>query len=411
MEVLNKVKKLLYMSEGDTENLLNFSGTPYYLRNAIRNEASKYGFLFHEIKTEYIINIEDIWKLAKQVIENDHNVSCDTYVTGIYSDFYPNFEIINKIKNSNTYIDVLAAVKHYDKCVKEHVNKIIKDIYQEGDCILLLNPYIPHFSIDVKYFLYLDTSLYEFYFLRKNGFLSFIKDKQILNYYYLFEKKSIENAEGIFTFSNACKEQLKKHYTIPKTHVVYAGVNFESNNIEIKKRNNEAEIRFLFIGRDFELKGGNLVYNAFQKLKLKNSELTIVTNDSVAKTLQGNKRIHIYGIQNKETIKNLYMNHQVLVFPTRIDAFGLVCCEAMLFGLLVIGSNYFAVPEILGTNNSEFIIKNNCQEDIETVMLNVYNNYSNYLELIEENKRRAKFLFNWHTVSIKILEIMSGLKL
>ena len=159
------------------------------------------------------------------------------------------------------------------------------------------------------------------------------------------------------------------------------------------------------------MKGGNEVLEAFLKLNIPKVKLTIITSDFDAERLKKNlnKNVQVFGIQNKEKMIELYLSHQVLVFPTKIDAFGLVCCEAMLCGMLVIGSDYFAVPEILGEENRKFVVKKDNKNYLVEIMRYCCTNYTKLSKTIEANKKRAEKLFDWNVVAMKMFETMSEL--
>ena len=217
------MKKIIYLPEGDYEDFMNYSGTPLYFGEALKYLAMKKNMDFIVISTKEIINTEDVWRIAQKKIEN--NMFPNEYLSKINYDFTPNCILLDKIEKASNYKDILNAVKNYDEVVSNYVNKKIFEKYVPGDFVISLNPYNPIFSIDIPNCLYLDTSLYEFYFIREKGFLSFLKDEDVLNYYYLLEKQAVEKATVVFTFSKACEKQLKELYPNIKTSVVYAGVN------------------------------------------------------------------------------------------------------------------------------------------------------------------------------------------
>lgn len=400
------LKKLFYLPEGNMKDPLNYSGTPFYLGLNLQKEAKKNNIEFIQIDMDFIINVEDIWNFANKMLSKIENDTFRIVLTPVQKMFLPNHILIEGIKKSNSYEEVLNVVKIYDYQVSEYVTSLLLKEYQEGDYILSLNPYNPLFKRTFKYFLYLDTSLFDFYFINRNGFLSFIDNDKVHGYYYSLEKEAVENAQAIYTFSLACKKQLSQLYSTPLTKVVYAGINLKKVSETYISRSSDC-FSFLFIGRDFELKGGNLVLEAFQNLNITNTKLTIITNNETAKSLisKNNERINILGIQSKENVLQLYKKHHVLLFPTNIDAFGLVCCEAMYFGLIVIGTNYFAVPEIIGTEDSNLLIKYDAN-DLKRAMEYTYSEYDNLTELIMNNRKKAVELFNWETVCNKIIKGM-----
>ncbi len=105
---------------------------------------------------------------------------------------------------------------------------------------------------------------------------------------------------------------------------------------------------FLFMGNDFERKGGHTLLNAWRELKLQNAVLRIATglNTPVLELPPGVELIR--GVQPQtEEWRSLWRNADVFVLPTLSEAFGIVFQEAAAAGLPVIGTRINAIPEIV----------------------------------------------------------------
>lgn len=126
---------------------------------------------------------------------------------------------------------------------------------------------------------------------------------------------------------------------------------------QVVRRQKTTNIKLLFVGSLFHVKGGKETILAFEKLSQEsaNISLTIISDQkSVGKEwmnkIMNNPRIKfIHSKINREEMWKLYNLHQILLHPTTYDSYGLVLLEAIRIGIPVISTNIYAIPEIIGT--------------------------------------------------------------
>ncbi len=121
--------------------------------------------------------------------------------------------------------------------------------------------------------------------------------------------------------------------------------------------------RFLFVGTQFEIKGGAALLNAFQKVyqRVPDARLDIVTHlppkyEALAARCPG---IHIHPARfSREEIHNRFMcNADVLVLPTYVESFGMVCLEALAYGMAVVASDVYALSEMVSNDRNGNLLK------------------------------------------------------
>src|SRR5690606_12176833 len=108
----------------------------------------------------------------------------------------------------------------------------------------------------------------------------------------------------------------------------------------------------LFIGRQFERKGGDLLLRAFARVRraLPEAELLIIGPAEIPGDHAG---VTSLGFVSKdrpggwEAIAEAYRRADVFCLPTRFEPFGIVFVEAMHFGVPCVGPDAWAVPEII----------------------------------------------------------------
>jgi glycosyltransferase involved in cell wall biosynthesis len=102
--------------------------------------------------------------------------------------------------------------------------------------------------------------------------------------------------------------------------------------------------RVLFVGAEFDRKGGDLLLRAFESLS-SNAELRIVTKSAV--TPSDRVRV-INDLQpNDERLVELFRTSDVFVLPSLAETFGIAAVEASAAGLPVIASNVGGLCDIV----------------------------------------------------------------
>ena len=258
-----------------------------------------------------------------------------------------------------------------------------------------------------------------------------------------------ENFKKLVFWSKAGKETLftygkiKDHKLISKADVVYPAIRKVPKDL-IHFRD-KADVNILFSG-DFFRKGGVNAIDAFErvqrihpKIKLKlccDLNIDFNTNNIQLKNIylrkiKNNPQINYGRISREEMINKVLPSTDIYLIPTYIEAFGFAILEAMAYGIPVITTNHFAIPEMVKHNINGFLIdtkKFKCDELFKGYFVNkIPADFNNYLtdsvfeclcQLIESVKLRkqlglngldiAKTGFSFETRNKKMLEIYSS---
>ncbi len=151
--------------------------------------------------------------------------------------------------------------------------------------------------------------------------------------------------------------------------------------IDVKKERIEHNgINILFIGRDFYRKGGDIVLKVFSKLAKDFNEIKLiyigVLPPSIRKAVMSNRRIIYYSNPlDSELYGKIFPASDILLLPTRYDAYALTIIEAMSYGIPVVASSINSIGEVVSHGTNGFITKYD---------------YDKYLGLLLENRRLWK---------------------
>jgi glycosyltransferase involved in cell wall biosynthesis len=168
-------------------------------------------------------------------------------------------------------------------------------------------------------------------------------------------RRAFSRAAALTTFSDWAANSLVNDYGISdrKITVIPPGVDLQRFSPRGEKERN-ARVRLLFVGGDFQRKGGEDLFAAVSQLE-SCVELDVVTSVPPA-NVPGGVRIHT-GVPNTSTVlMDLFRSADVFVLPTRGDCSPIAIAEAMASGLPVVSCAVGAVAELVAHNDTGLLV-------------------------------------------------------
>lgn len=120
------------------------------------------------------------------------------------------------------------------------------------------------------------------------------------------------------------------------------------------RRAPDQRVRLLFVGGDFERKGGKVLLDVFRSRFAGRCDLDIVTRDEVMPS--PGVRVH-RAEPNSPLLRELVAQADLFVLPTRAECFGIATIEAMASGLPVIVGNVGGAPDIVDDGRTGWLIE------------------------------------------------------
>ncbi|MGB3614601.1 MAG: glycosyltransferase family 4 protein, partial [Elainellaceae cyanobacterium] len=167
------------------------------------------------------------------------------------------------------------------------------------------------------------------------------------------EKQVIAKASRLIYPSRWSADSAVNDYGADPRHVSVvpfgANLDFAPERDHIRNRFASSCCRLLFIGKDWQRKGGNLAFESLLKLLSLgvDAELTMIgcipPDDALAQVDQS--RLTVIPFLNKNIQKerdrlySIFLNAHFFLFPTRADCSPIVLCEAAAFGLPAMSSH------------------------------------------------------------------------
>lgn len=148
----------------------------------------------------------------------------------------------------------------------------------------------------------------------------------------------------------------------------------------------QGDLSFLFVSTNFEAKGGNVVLEAFRQLRAKHPEATLtIIGDSPANCHESG--VILTGFLRKEVpaeaamFRQLFAQARAVVHPTRSDILPLMLVEAGYFGMPVIASRRFAIPELVADGVNGLLLDDPSNVDEISLAMDKILDDSNYLPM------------------------------
>jgi glycosyltransferase involved in cell wall biosynthesis len=142
----------------------------------------------------------------------------------------------------------------------------------------------------------------------------------------------------ILTFTDNLKANLEEVYNISSEKLYNVPIPLDFENYYQVPQPVGAKPKVLFVGGEFNRKGGNHILNAWEsKLKGK-CELTILTNSKI----EAKEGIHVFNDVSKGSQEHIsiFQSSDIFILPTDRDAYPIVLGEAAVSSLAIITTQY-----------------------------------------------------------------------
>ncbi len=215
----------------------------------------------------------------------------------------------------------------------------------------------------------------------------------------------LKDCAGIFTMSEWLAQYIIERLKVAPeyVHCVNAGAEVDVSKLHPDRHGN----KILFVGKDFDAKGGYLVIEAFKILRekyLKDAELYILgpAVNPIKETVSG---IIYKGFIPSEQLINYYNTCDIFCMPSYAEPFGKVFVEALCCGLPCIGRSVLSMNEIIQHGVNGYLIDQDDPEILAERMYDLLQNETikNYVEVHQSEWHKH---YSWENVTSQIAEII-----
>ena len=184
-----------------------------------------------------------------------------------------------------------------------------------------------------------------------------------------YEAGICTSAEVVFTCSEWARTSMVEDYGCQPERVVSVGGGANQADEIYVDRNHDRPVA-LFVGMQFERKGGRVLLDAWPRVRaaIPEAELVIIgPKRAPARPLPDGVRW--LGRLDREALAHAYRSAALFVMPSLFEPFGLVFLEAMGYGLPCVGSDCCAMPELIRDGESGRIVQRGEPEPLADALI------------------------------------------
>lgn len=223
------------------------------------------------------------------------------------------------------------------------------------------------------------------------------------------------HAAGIFTLSERLRRSFIEDGGLPpeRVHAIHAGPNLDVTRIPRTLPRTDAAHppTILFVGRQFRRKGGDVLIEAFRRVRahIPDARLWIAGPPAPPTPEPG---VTFLGDLDKNqpagwaALAAAYGSADVFCLPTRFEPFGIAFIEAMYFGLPCIGTDAWAVPEMISDGETGFTIPIDDVEGLADRLLRLLGDRSLARAMGRAGRERAERHFTWERTVQRMTQVI-----
>ncbi len=226
----------------------------------------------------------------------------------------------------------------------------------------------------------------------------------------LVNRLNFHLAAALIPYSTWTRDSLVRDYGVPpeRVHVIPPGVDTDQWRPTGHRRRHD-RVRLLFVGGNFERKGGALLLEVFRHLRLhERAELHIVTRDPVP--LTPGVAVHRDLRNNSPELVALYQQADVFVLPTLADCFSWVSIEAMATGLPVITTAMGGIPDIVEHGRTGYLLPPGDGRALGAALRRLIDDPALRQAMGQAGRERAVARFDARTNAQRLLDLCRALK-
>ena len=244
-------------------------------------------------------------------------------------------------------------------------------------------------------------------FFQLQGYYPLFKDiaRYNINQGITMDKLVFEKAAHCMLASDWAKRSAMADYHIPENKITVAPLGANLDVIpavhELKKAKNKI-CRLLFLGVEWERKGGQIALDTFYVLQKKGLPVQLTIIGCVPPVTVNDNNITVIPFINKNNaaeakrLYNIFLNSDFLLLPTRAECAGIVFCEASAYGIPSITTDTGGVTTIVQDGSNGYVLPLSATgKEYADKIEELFNDTEKYLLLCSNSRKRYDALLNW----------------
>jgi len=233
-------------------------------------------------------------------------------------------------------------------------------------------------------------------------------------------KKMFGEIDQFIAVSDSVKNKLIKQNNIDSAKIKVIHNGMDINSFQTQKTSylykqlkvNNQTFKIGMVGTLCDRKNQEIILETAALINNPNFKFIIIGDDPSEEKIYLNKLqkiIHKYEIENKiimtgfrDDIANLMSFFDILVVPSKSEAFGLVVIEGMASKTPIIASNVDGIKEIINNNINGFLIDPDDKNELKEKILYLYENENIYSKFCDEGLETVKNKFSLDVMCSKV---------
>lgn len=219
-----------------------------------------------------------------------------------------------------------------------------------------------------------------------------------------YERRYYDHASLIFVAASSAKSSLVSDYAQnpEKITVVGGGTNFpaEPALIEMRSRRASDSVSVLFVGREYQRKGGDIILDATRILVGEGVNICLTIAGCSPDVVDDHVKV-VGSVSDRSQLWRYYQEADIFCLPARHEPYGLVVQEAMAAGLPVVVSPIGELPNIVG--NAGVVLHSNDATELARELRRLAASPTLRSELGRASVERVISELSWDAVAARML--------
>ncbi len=226
------------------------------------------------------------------------------------------------------------------------------------------------------------------------------------------DRRFYDRMDVLLPMSDWLRRSFVEDYGQDPDRVVTVGAGANLHELPVVPERTFEQPRFLFVGRQWERKGGPQLLEAFRHVRAErpDAELWVVGPERAPASAPGVRffgRVSRASPEGERRLGELYSGATAFAMPSVYEPFGIVFLEAMAHGLACVASDRCAMPEIVADGISGFTVGARDVDGLGQRLLDL-TDPERAGAFGTAGRQRLERRFTWDAVAAKIVDAIAS---
>ncbi|HEY9726857.1 MAG TPA: glycosyltransferase family 4 protein [Chroococcales cyanobacterium] len=173
--------------------------------------------------------------------------------------------------------------------------------------------------------------------------------------------------------------------------------------------------RLLFVGKDWERKGGKFAFQTLLSLRQRGIDAELVVVGCVPPAEFRHEKLRVIPYLNKnvpherQQLDELFLKSNFFILPTRADCSPIVFCEANAFGLPVITTDVCGISSLITNGKNGYMLPLSASgDDYANAIVENFSDLTRYEKLVRSSREEYDTQLNWDKWAQKLHHVFLG---